>query len=164
MSNESAPKETALEAHELDRPVPRPIDAALAIVGESRTVAWCSLAPVTDADKQTISKALSNADGAIAEQLNRTLEVRNVLLHKANYLSQDGEFRQGPRLVLMCADGSSYATMGDVPIDSMMSLMQLIGCPPYDPPVKITVVPRTTRNGGKTFTLQYTGAGIKAKK
>jgi len=116
---------------------------------------WTSFDPTTPAGKAAIVMHMQG-EGAtpIGDSLNTIVEVQHVLAHRVELLDEStGEIQEADRIVLIRADGSAVACVSAGIKRSLQLITSLYGLPPYNPPMALRIMQKTTRKGRRTYQL-----------
>lgn len=130
---------------------------------------WTSL-PDTPEGRLELARHLGGADAAkLSKEINTTLKVAHVLVHRVNVITEDGEEIEADRCVLIGPDGEAFACVSEGVRKSIQILGAVVGIPPWSPPLELRVVQTETRSGRRFFQLlpvatPATGKTEKAKK
>jgi hypothetical protein len=109
----------------------------------------------TYADKLALANVLNVGGDMLKSQANLVLAVRHVTVVPVDYTrDEDGEVKEGVRVILSTGDGKHYSCGGDAPVRAVRRLIAVLGPLPFDPPVKVRVKPIPLADGKSTYTLE----------
>lgn len=117
--------------------------------------AWSSV-KVDPGDRKNaviLSKMLAQADFTANDVLGEVLELTNILVHEVDVESDTGERFTAYRTVFLLADGKTVSFTSYGILSSLRNIFALMGQPPYDPALKLTVTQISTRKGRRTYNI-----------
>ena len=114
---------------------------------------YCSIA--NDGKRETkkaIYNAIQNATDRIENNINKTIEIVNVIAHPVELTDENtGEIMTAVRTVLVTKDGKSYEAVSGGIANAISRIMSIMGSPDggewEKEPVKALIVQKPTRNG-----------------
>lgn len=116
----------------------------------TRTKSYCSMIAETDDEKATLYAAMNSPDGKLMEHIGEILQLKDVYVEAVQCTNEEtGEIIPCPRIVLICADGSSYQCVSKGVYGSLKKLFTVYGEPKNwtSPiPLKVRLIPLGTRN------------------
>lgn len=124
---------------------------------ESSKQMYCSLVINTDEDRKKLYNLLGNCDFRIADKLNTEIALKDVLIQKFNNVDDEtGTIEEKYRVILIDADGKTYASGSKGLYRSLGQLLAIMGEPStWSEPIKIKVVETNLRNNaGKTYVIK----------
>lgn len=113
----------------------------------------------TRAEKIALYNAIANAENAIGDLINETIEVEHMIAHPTKLVDEEtGEVRDLIRVVLVSPEGVGYHSMSSGVVESMKRICQIVGEGPWtDEPLKIKIKQVNTKSGNRTFNLVLVG-------
>ena len=122
---------------------------------------YCSIADDGKREsKKAIYNAIQNATDRIENNINKTIEIVNVIAHPVELFDEEtGEVFEAIRTVLVTKDGKSYEAVSGGIANAISRIMSIMGSPDggewEKDPIKATIVQKPTRNGSnKILTLE----------
>ena len=119
--------------------------------GLERGGMYCSLAAETQDERLAVYAAVSNAE-ALDDYIGTPIDVANIVIQYVE--GEDGETREGVRIVLISDDGKAYGCMSNGVQTAVRNLMGIVGMPPWYPAIKLIPNKKQGRNGYKFTTLE----------
>ena len=110
-------------------------------LGHGNDPVWCSRQDKTPRGRVQVYNALAGQVPRLVDQVNRSLDLVDVIVHARRCLTEQGEMLTGPRVVILCADGTAYFTSGIVPLNAIKRMMDIVGMPTWAPAMPVRVVP-----------------------
>lgn len=110
----------------------------------------------TRAAKVKIYNAVNNASAQLADQVNKVLEIVDVVAHPVQLADmQTGELKELLRVVLIDKNGVSYQAVSEGVVSSLGKIFSIVGTPSWqDEPVKMMPVTVKTAKGYSVLTLE----------
>lgn len=92
----------------------------------------------------------------VSDAVNQVVEVEHVVIHRVELLDEKtGAIDEADRIVLLGANGESWAAVSSGVRRSLQVLGALYGLPPWTPALKLRVNQINTRNGRRYLTLTF---------
>lgn len=130
--------------------VQTPEQVAMDIIGTRRQV-YTSLSRETPQQRKAFVKALNSCTARIANKMDETITVSDILLHRVEMASDDdGEVKELVRSVLISPSGDTYEACSKGVYNALAALFHMYGMPPWNPPLLLTFEQRNLP-GGKRF-------------
>ena len=126
-------------------------------------VYWTSMDMAKPGARGRLFTALQNADKGIIDMIGSPIQLADVVAHNILLPNADGTAMvEKTRIVLIDAEGVMYSCVSEGVKKSLQQLFQIVGRPPYDPPLGI--IPRQigTKRGFRTFIFEVTDASLDA--
>lgn len=110
----------------------------------------------TRAAKAKIFNILQNPDYAISDCIGHEVEIVDVIAHPVELVSeQTGEIENHMRVILIAADGKSYASVSGGVTQALTSIFGIVGQPPYtSEPLKVKFLQKKGKGTNKFLTLE----------
>lgn len=106
---------------------------------DART-AYCSISGGTMADRAAVFNASNNPDERIADHINQTIVVRDVLAEQVEMADEDtGEVANAVRVVLIDTDGKSYQAISTGIYSALKRAIQIFGEPTWDEGLPVVI-------------------------
>lgn len=107
-----------------------------------------------------VVNALTNAVQA-ADNLDKTIQLKDVVVQSVILPNQQtGELEEVPRITLIDADGSAYATTSGPVFKDLKNIFAILGMPSNWPaPLPVKVSKEKAKGAGHYFTLSIAEAG-----
>ena len=101
----------------------------------------CSIKPTGNRKEDAkIFAALNNPEFRLANFINKTLKIQNVLVEIREILNDEtGEIETAPRVVLISEDGKAYQAVSKGIFNAVKNAYEVFGQAPWDPPLEIEV-------------------------
>lgn len=101
----------------------------------------CSIQPSGNRKEDAkIFAALNNPEFRIANFINKTIKVANVLVEIREILDEEtGEIDTAPRVVLISDDGKAYQAVSKGIFNAVKNAFEVFGSAPWEPPLEIEV-------------------------
>ena len=117
---------------------------------------YCSIKGETVQDKVAIFNAISNPKNNLSDCIGMTIDVKDVVAHYVHVEStiNPGEIVSAPRIVLIGADGVTYACVSTGIMQALKQIFMLFGMPTWETPVRVKVVQKTGRKGFRFLSLE----------
>ena len=110
---------------------------------------FCSIQ--ADGDRETAKRvynAMNDPEYRVADFINKTIEVENVLLEIRDILNEEtGEISRVPRVVLIDADGKAYQATSVGMFNVIRNAYNVFGAAPWDPPLCMHIKQKAVKNG-----------------
>lgn len=124
----------------------------------SRSASFCSIAVKSRADQAAIYNAMANPDERIAKMINKQIAIKDVYAETVEITNEaTGEINSVPRVVLIDADGKSYAAASTGIFNAVKRLFQTFGAPTWSPPVVVEIQQIDRGVDKKILTLKVVG-------
>ena len=111
---------------------------------------FCSI-PFDATDRKTqaqVFKALNNPTHRVADFINKTIQVENVLVESADIINEEtGEISRVPRVVLIAADGTSYQAVSLGMFNAVKNAFRCFGAAPWKPALEFAIKQVSVKNG-----------------
>ena len=101
----------------------------------------CSIKPTGNRKEDAkIFAALNNPEFRLANFINKTLKIQNVLVEIREIMNDEtGEIETAPRVVLISEDGKAYQAVSKGIFTAVKNAYEVFGQAPWDPPLEIEV-------------------------
>lgn len=101
----------------------------------------CSIKPTGNRKEDAkIFAALNNPEFRLANFINKTLKIQNVLVEIREIMNNEtGEIETAPRVVLISEDGKAYQAVSKGIFNAVKNAYEVFGQAPWDPPLEIEV-------------------------
>ena len=101
----------------------------------------CSIKPTGNRKEDAkIFAALNNPEFRLANFINKTLKIQNVLVEIREIMNDEtGEIETAPRVVLISEDGKAYQAVSKGIFNAVKNAYEVFGQAPWDPPLEIEV-------------------------
>ena len=101
----------------------------------------CSIVPTGNRKEDArIFSALNNPEYRIANFINKTIKVTDVLVEIRELLNEEsGEIETAPRVVLIDADGKAYQAVSKGIFNAVKNAYQVFGPAPWNPALEIEI-------------------------
>jgi hypothetical protein len=115
-------------------------DDSLGLMEGVNLGSFYSINPQTKEEKVAVFNALNNPDERLADHINNTIDVKDVLVEIVE-LVQDatGELVKAPRIIMIDDKGKSYQCVSVGVFSALKKLFMLFGTPTWEDPLKIKV-------------------------
>lgn len=115
--------------------------ATIAATNENVGKMVCSIQPTGNRKEDAkIFAALNNPEFRIANFINKTIKVSNVLVEIREILNEEtGEIETAPRVVLISEDGKAYQAVSKGIFNAVKNAFEVFGAAPWEPPLEIEV-------------------------
>lgn len=111
---------------------------------------YCSI-EVNPSDRKTAARvfdALNNPTHQVADFINKSIPVTNVLLEVAEIMNEDtGEISRAPRVVLIDAEGNSYQAVSIGMFNAVKNAFRCFGAAPWEPALIFDIKQKPVKNG-----------------
>lgn len=111
---------------------------------------YCSI-EIDPKDRKSAAKvfdALNNPTFQVADYINKSIEVSNVLLEVAEIVNEDtGEVTRAPRVVLIDAQGNSYQAVSIGMFNAVKNAFRCFGAAPWEPALVFDIKQKPVKNG-----------------
>lgn len=108
----------------------------------------------TRESKIKIYNAMNEADAKLADQVNKVLEIQDLVAFPVEILTEDGELVNAMRMIFVTPEGETYASVATGVYSSIQKIIGIVGPAPWKPALKITPIQQPTRKGFKTLTIR----------
>lgn len=116
------------------------LNLSLVNSAEAAAASWCSFAPVDDASRAALFRAMTAPEYKIGDCINQEIAVRDVFVENVEMTgTETGELYNVPRVVLIDADGHSYQATSKGIFNALRRLCQIYGAPTWETPVRVRV-------------------------
>lgn len=133
-------------------PAPKARGNAMDFFAEAGTKKqWFNVA--TPQEALQVIAAMDDTDYKLGDCRGQVIDCVQIVAHESTFENKERELIAAVRTVIIDTNGKSYGSVADGVRDSVASLFSMIGFPPYNPPIKLTPVEKTTRSGFKTLKL-----------
>lgn len=128
----------------------------------NNTAFYTSLKP--DGTRETAIKiynAISDTE-QLRDHVNEVLNIVNVMAHPLELLDEEsGEITTAIRTILIDEDGTAYAAVSEGVRSSITRLVQICGQAPWEQPLRLTAVEKSTRSNAmfRVLTLRLLADG-----
>jgi len=112
---------------------------------------WFNVA--TPLEALQVIAAMDDTDFKLGDCRGQIIDCVQIVAHESEFENKEHELIAAVRTVIIDSQGKSYGSVAQGVRDSVASLFAMIGFPPYNPPIKLTPVEKTTRAGFKTLKL-----------
>ena len=141
------------------------------LVGGKATF-WSSLPQTTTEEIGALFARMQERARPIAECIGEVIEIEHVIAHGVELPDADGVVTEQPRIVLIAPDGSAVQCVSKGILNSLRTLIQMLGITPqpgqplFTPALRAKVQQFPTGNNRRTYTLipQFGAAAEKGKK
>lgn len=101
----------------------------------------CSIKPTGNRKEDAkIFAALNNPEFRLANFINKTLKIQNVLVEIREIMDDEtGEIDTAPRVVLISEDGKAYQAVSKGIFNAVKNAYEVFGQAPWEPPLEIEV-------------------------
>jgi len=134
---------TALENTQSTETVPYtpPLDDfANNIMNDMDLGSFYSINPATTAEKIKLYNAVNTPDQRLADHINETIEVKDVLVEIVQLVQEaTGELVACPRIILIDNKGTSYQCVSIGIMSGLKRIFKLFGVPTWEVPVKMKI-------------------------
>ena len=115
--------------------------ATIAPTNENIGKMVCSIQPTGNRKEDAkIFAALNNPEYRIANFINKTLKIANVLVEIREILNEDtGEIETAPRIVLISEDGKAYQAVSKGMFNAVKNAFEVFGPAPWESPLEIEI-------------------------
>lgn len=115
--------------------------ATVAAISENVGTMVCSIRPTGNRKEDAkIFAALNNPEYRIANFINKTLKVQNVLVEIREIMNEDtGEIETAPRVVLIAENGKAYQAVSKGIFNAIKNAYEIFGAAPWEPPLEIEI-------------------------
>lgn len=111
---------------------------------------FCSI-EINHNDRETAAKvfdALNNPTHQVAEYINLSINVCNVLIEVSEVVNEDtGEMVRAPRVVLIDENGESYQAVSIGMFTAVKNAFRCFGPAPWEPPLVFDIKQKPVKNG-----------------
>lgn len=110
---------------------------------------YCSVSATDGASATLIFNAMNNADEAIDQYINQSIEVAGVFVQKI-YMTDEktGEANELPKVVLFDSNGHTYATASKGMYNSLCNVCMLLGDPAHwKSPITVKILQTKVKKG-----------------
>jgi len=128
-------------------------DTGISASLNARSEMFCSLPATTREEKAALFNAMSNPDERLGDHINEIILIKDVFAETIQLTNEEtGEIQNVPRIVLIAADGTSYAATSTGIFSALKRVFQLFGTPTWEEPIPVKVL-QVTRKERKLLTL-----------
>lgn len=115
--------------------------ATIAATNENVGKMVCSIKPTGNRKEDAkIFAALNNPEFRIANFINKSIKVSNILVEIREILNEDtGEIETAPRVVLISDDGKAYQAVSKGIFNAVKNAFEVFGAAPWEPPLEIEI-------------------------
>lgn len=101
----------------------------------------CSIKPSGNRKEDAkIFAALNNPEYRVANFINKTIKVQNILVEIREILNEEtGEIETAPRVVLISEDGKAYQAVSKGIFNAVKNAFEIFGAAPWNPPLEIEI-------------------------
>lgn len=111
---------------------------------------YCSI-EIDPTDRKSAARvfdALNNPTHNVADFINKSIPVANVLIEVAEMTNEDtGEITKAPRVVLIDADGNSYQAVSIGMFNAVKNAFRCFGAAPWEPVLMFDIKQKAVKNG-----------------
>lgn len=98
----------------------------------------CSFNASTMEEKKAFFNLMNNPTARTRECVNMEIALKDIYIEFIEMTNKEtGEVTEAPRVVLIDADGKSYASVSYGIYNALKNILQIFGPPTYDPPLKV---------------------------
>lgn len=115
--------------------------ATIAATNEHVGKMVCSIQPTGNRKEDAkIFAALNNPEFRLANFINKSIKISNVLVEIREILNNDtGEIETAPRVVLISDDGRAYQAVSKGIFNAVKNAFEVFGAAPWEPPLEIEI-------------------------
>jgi hypothetical protein len=104
----------------------------------SRTTSFCSLTPVTMAEKARLYNLMNAPEFTVKKFINKIILMQNLFMEKVLMTNEEtGEVTEGNRIVIIDKDFHGYSCVATGVFSSLKKIVQSFGEPPWAEPIPI---------------------------
>lgn len=109
---------------------------------------YCSVQGGDRAAKAKVYNAMNNPDHKVADFINKTIKVKDVLVEMIELPNEEtGVIEPAPRVVLIDDKGDAYQAVSQGIYNAIKNAIQIFGAPTWDDPLICTVKQVAVKNG-----------------
>lgn len=125
-------------------------------MARSKKQTFCSIEGNTAEERKQIFNAMSKCDYRVADMLNQTITLKDVIIQKYTSVAEDtGEVSEKNRIILIDNEGKTYASASRGLYNGILRLFAIVGMPAtWKEPMQVQVCETTTKKGQKTYELK----------
>ena len=116
-------------------------------LSENSTSVYCSVQGGSREQKALIYNAATNPQHKVADFINKTILVKDVLIEIINIENEDGTVSEAPRVVLIDAEGEAYQAVSAGMLNAIKRAIQIFGAPTWDEPLPMLIRQVSVKNG-----------------
>lgn len=116
-------------------------------LSENSTSVYCSVQGGTREQKALIYNAATNPQHKVADFINKTIMVKDVLIEIIQIENEDGSISEAPRVVLIDGKGEAYQAVSAGMLTAIKRAIQIFGAPTWDEPLPMTIKQVSVKNG-----------------
>lgn len=121
-----------------------------------QSLTFCSFDTSTAKGKTKLFNAMTNPDKRIADQINMTIEIKDVYAETVDIPDDDGVIETVPRVILIDSKGVSFVAVSKGIFGDLKRLINLFGNPAeWEKPLKV-IVKQVPVKAGSMLKLQLT--------
>lgn len=124
------------------------------ILPNAQSSFWCSIKPTTEQNQALLFSAREGESTPLADLINTEIVVENVLLHPVTLVRDNGEAIDVVRIVLISPDGKCVSTCSNGIQQSIRTLCQIYGLPPWQGGRRFKVKQLILKNARRTFKIE----------
>ena len=133
------------------------------ILPNAQSSFWCSIKPTTESAQAALYRAREGESQPLADLINAEIVVQDVLVHPVSLTRDNGETIDVVRIVLISPDGSCYSTCSSGIQQSIRTLCQIYGLPPWQGGRRFKVKQLILKNARRTFKLEPIAIAVDTK-
>lgn len=124
---------------------------------EAAAGTYISFPMETPADRIAAYNAINNPDAKIADMINKTIKLKDVVMIPVNLVNDEtGEVEDAMRSILVAEDGTTYTATATGIFNSLKNIYLIFGTLHFETPVTVEVNQVATKRGN-TLTLKLIG-------
>lgn len=109
---------------------------------------YYSMPMVTVADKIKIYNAINTPDDTIAENINKVIVMKDVLIENIMLINDETGFEEvAPRMIIIDVNGKTYSTVSHGMLGAIQRIKNLFGKPTWEDGIGVVVLQKPTKNG-----------------
>lgn len=115
---------------------------------------YSSMSTESFEDKTALYNAMNNPDHRLADYINKTIDVKDVFVEMVEMVNNaTGELSKNPRIVLIDANGESYACVSFGVFSALRKLFSIFGMPTWEDPLPLIVTQISKGNDRRILSL-----------
>lgn len=122
------------------------VDLSKELSAESNTT-YCS---IQGGDRKTLARvynAANNPEHKVGDFINKTINVKDVLVELIDIENEDGSVEQAPRVVLIDEKGEAYQSVSQGMFNAIKNAIAIFGAPTWDDPLPMLIKQVSVKNG-----------------
>ena len=125
--------------------------ALVSAIGSGQNYAWTSLKLESRNDRLAMARHLTGKENSIEQLLGSGyFDVVDVIIAKVSFFDSEGQQVTTPKCILVGKDGNTITIMARVWVTEFVASWQLLGQPPFNPPVRVAAK-QTKGNGANRY-------------